>query len=119
MTNITSFLSVRNGVLHLFKKDDSMGDSVYNSLLIIMLVSCTGVPVLAWLDTPKFLQYLQKWEEFQVGRNLKFVEFGVKRIKYCDLSYFSSIKHSIRKKKNIYLIWSLLLNCPKMSKFNV
>ncbi|GFG38414.1 hypothetical protein Cfor_06730 [Coptotermes formosanus] len=67
--NVISFLGLRNGVLHLFKKDDSIGDSIYNSLLIIMLVNCTGVPVLAWLDTPKFVQYLHKWEEFQVGSN--------------------------------------------------
>ncbi|GFG29283.1 hypothetical protein Cfor_09486, partial [Coptotermes formosanus] len=63
--NVISFLSVRNGVLNLFKKEDSIGDSIYNSLLIISLVNCTGVPVLAWLDTPKFVQYLHKWEEFQ------------------------------------------------------
>ncbi|GFG36031.1 hypothetical protein Cfor_05620, partial [Coptotermes formosanus] len=63
--NVISFLSVRNGLLYLFKKDDSIGESIYNSLLIMMLVNGTCVPVLAWLDTPKFVQYLHKWKEFQ------------------------------------------------------
>jgi hypothetical protein len=75
--SVTAFLNVRNGVLQLFKKEDSIGDSVYNSLLIIMLVNCTGVPVLEWLDTPEFVQYLHKWEEFQVGNRSKFLEFSV------------------------------------------
>jgi len=64
-----SFFSARDSVLHLFKKDDSMSDSIFNILMIIMLVNCTGIPVLAWIDTPKFVQYLHKWEQFQVGNN--------------------------------------------------
>ena len=64
-----SFLNARNIVLHLFKKDDSIGVSIFNSMMIVILLNCTGVPVLACLDTPKFVQYLHKWEEFQVGSN--------------------------------------------------
>ena len=64
-----SFLSARDSVLHLFKKDDSISGTVCNIVLIVMLVNCTGIPVLAWIDTPKFVQYLHKWEQFQVGNN--------------------------------------------------
>jgi hypothetical protein len=64
-----SFLSARDSVLHLFKKDGSISDSIFNALLIVVLVNCTAVPVLAWIDTPKFVQYLHKWEKFQVGSN--------------------------------------------------
>jgi len=64
-----SLLSARDSVLHLFKKDDNLSDSIFNILMILMLVNCIGVPVFAWIDTPKFVQYLQKWEQFQVGIN--------------------------------------------------
>jgi hypothetical protein len=64
-----SFLSAWNSILNVFKKGDSISESIYNSVLIIMLVGCTGFPVLSWIDTPKFVQYLHKWEQFQVGSN--------------------------------------------------
>ena len=69
VVNIMSFLNARNIVLHLLKKDDSIGVSIFNSMMIVILLNCTGVPVSAWLDTPNFLQYLLKWEQFQVGSN--------------------------------------------------
>jgi hypothetical protein len=67
--NIMSFLSAKDSVLHLFKKDDNFSDSIFDALLTLMLVIFTSVPVLAWIDTPKFLQYLHKWKKFQVGNN--------------------------------------------------
>jgi len=67
--NIMSFFSAKDSVLNLFKKDDSMSDSIFNIIVILMLVNRIGVPVLAWVDTPKFVQYLHKWEQFQVGNN--------------------------------------------------
>jgi hypothetical protein len=69
VVNILSFLSARDSVLHLFNKDDNVSGTVSNILLIVMLVTSFGVPVLAWIDTPKFVQYLHKWEQFQVGTN--------------------------------------------------
>ena len=69
VVNIMSFLSAWNSDLHLFKKNDNISDSLVIFVLIIMLVNCTGVPVLAWIDTPKFVQYLHRWEQFQVGNN--------------------------------------------------
>ena len=69
VVNTMSFLSARESVLHLFKKDDNVSDSIFNILVIVMLVNCIGVPMLAWMDTPKFVQYLHKWEHFQVGNN--------------------------------------------------
>jgi hypothetical protein len=66
VVNILSFFSARDSVLHLFQRGDNIGNSVYNIFVIILLVNCSGVPVLAWIDTPKFVQYLHKWEQFQV-----------------------------------------------------
>jgi len=62
-------LSVCYNVLHFFKKDDNFSDSISNILPIVLTVNNTAVPVLAWIDTPKFVQYLHKWEQFQVGNN--------------------------------------------------
>ena len=64
-----SILSARDSVLHLFKKDENFSDSIFDAFLTLMLVVFMGVPVLAWIDTPKFVQYLHKWEKFQVGNN--------------------------------------------------
>jgi hypothetical protein len=79
-----SFLSAMINILHGFKKDDGISEYVFSSFQIVLLVSCTGVPVLAWLDTPKCLQYLHKWEKFQVG-NSEFLKFSVnsKSLNFC------------------------------------
>jgi len=69
VVNILSFFSARESVLNLFQKDDNVTESICNTLLIFVLVNCTGVPLLAWIDTPKFVQYLHKWEKFQVSSN--------------------------------------------------
>jgi len=69
VVNILSFFSARDSVLNLFKKDDSMSDSIFNSALLVMLVSCSSFPVFSLIDSPKFVQYLHKWEQFQVGNN--------------------------------------------------
>jgi len=62
-----SFLSVKDSVLNLLEKADNISYSIYNAVLIVILFNCIGVPVLAWIDTPKFVQYLHKWEQFQVS----------------------------------------------------
>jgi hypothetical protein len=72
-----SILSTLKVILNAFKKEESISDSIYNCIQIILLVNCTGVPVLSWIDTPKFVQYLHKWEEFQVSSNSEFLQFIV------------------------------------------
>jgi len=67
--NIMSFLSAKNSVLNFFKTDDNISDSIYNIILTVLLVSFTGIPVLTWIDTPKFVQYLHKWVQFQVSND--------------------------------------------------
>ena len=76
VVNILSFLSARDSVLPLFNKDDNVSGTLSNILLIVMLVSSLGVPVLAWIDTTKFVQYLHKWEQFQVGSNWELLEIS-------------------------------------------
>jgi hypothetical protein len=64
-----SFFSAKDSILNLFKNYDDIIDSIYDILVKDLLVNCTDVPVLAWIDTPKFVQYLHKWEQFRVGNN--------------------------------------------------
>jgi hypothetical protein len=70
-----SFLSAWKNILNVFKKDGSINDFAFNVVVIVMLINCTAVPVLSWIDTPKFVQYLHKWEQFQVGSNLEYLQF--------------------------------------------
>jgi hypothetical protein len=97
VVNILSFCSAKGIVLHLYKKNDNISDTVFNILLIVMLVNCIGVPVLAWIDTPKFVQYLHKWEKYQVGSNWEFLEFGFNWKYIFDLSFFCSTRYKICK----------------------
>jgi len=69
VVTIMSFFSAKDSVLNLFKKDDTISGTIGNILRIVLLVNCIGVPVLAWIDTSKFVQYLHKWEQFQVSNN--------------------------------------------------
>jgi hypothetical protein len=69
VVNILSFFSAKSMVLDLYKKNDNISDMVFNILVIVSLVNTIVVPVLAWIDTPKFVQYLHKWEKYQVGSN--------------------------------------------------
>jgi hypothetical protein len=49
-----------------------MNDTVFTFMIIINLANCTCVPVLAWLDTPKAIQYFKQWEQFQVRGDSNF-----------------------------------------------
>jgi hypothetical protein len=72
-----SFLTARDILLHVFKKDDRINGTIFSILMMVVLVYCSGVPVLSWIDTPKFVQYLHKWKQFQVGCNSEFLQFIV------------------------------------------
>jgi len=38
----------------------------FNALMLLAVVVSCCVPVLLWLDCPKYVQYLNSWSEFQV-----------------------------------------------------
>jgi hypothetical protein len=80
VVNITTFFSVTDRLLLLFKNNDDIGDCIYNSIFIVILANCTCVPVLAWLDTPKAVHYFKKWEKFQVGSDSDFLRFDIQYV---------------------------------------
>jgi len=45
--------------------DDFVRHTFYALMLVSVVVSCC-VPLLFWLDCPKYVQYLNSWLEFQV-----------------------------------------------------
>jgi hypothetical protein len=38
----------------------------FNALMLFAVVVSCCIPVLFWLDCPKYVQYLNRWAEFQV-----------------------------------------------------
>jgi hypothetical protein len=50
----------------LLEKNDDFLTYTYNTLMLFGVVVSCCVPVLFWLDCPKYFQYLNRWAEFQV-----------------------------------------------------
>jgi hypothetical protein len=69
VVNILSFCSAWGSFLNVYKNADNSSGTVSYIMVMIMLVNSLGAPVLAWIDTPKSVQYLHRWEQFQVGSN--------------------------------------------------
>jgi len=69
VVDIMSFLSAWESFLNLYKDVDNSSGTVSCILVMVMLVNSLGAPVLAWIDTPKSVQYLHRWKQFQVGSN--------------------------------------------------
>jgi hypothetical protein len=67
LVDIMSLLSTWDGSLNAYKNVDNFSSSVAHILVMVMSVNCLAAPVLAWIDTPKSVQYLHRWEQFQVG----------------------------------------------------
>jgi hypothetical protein len=63
------------------KNDDFLGYTFNALMLFAVLISCC-VPVLFWLDCPKYVQYLNRWAEFQVT----YINISVK-ISPIDITY--------------------------------
>ena len=74
-----SFFSARDSVLNLFKKDDSMSGSIFNILMVVMLVNCIGVLVLAWVDTPKLVLNKSEFTEYYKFPN---IYLEITKVKY-------------------------------------
>ena len=53
-------------MLKLFEKNDDFLTFTFNALMLDAVVVSCCVPVLFWLDCPKYVRYLNRWAEFQV-----------------------------------------------------
>jgi hypothetical protein len=67
LVNITTYFSVRDGVIPLFKKEDRLDDLTMHAIMMTTdLLNVVCVPLLAWFDAPKAVHYFVKWATFQV-----------------------------------------------------
>jgi hypothetical protein len=63
---VVAYFNTIDILLTLLGKNDDFLLFTFNALMLYgVAVSCC-VPVLFWLDCPKYVQYLNRWEEFQV-----------------------------------------------------
>jgi hypothetical protein len=68
LVNITTYFSVRYGIITLFMDADGFEDLIYAVMMVVLLLNVVCVPVLAWFDAPKAVRYFDKWAKFQVSR---------------------------------------------------
>ena len=110
VVNIMSFLSGGYSILYLFKRDDNISVTVFNIFVIVNLVNYIGIPVLTWIDTPKFVQYLHKWETFQVSNNSRSWSSASTKNNYfsCLISTVWDSKFEKRHNLNTFLIHNCL-----------
>ena len=50
----------------LLGENDDFLTYTFNALMLLAVAVSCCVPVLLWLDCPKYVQYLNSWAEFQV-----------------------------------------------------
>jgi hypothetical protein len=63
---LLAYFNAGDLLFKLYEKNDDFLTSTFNALLLdAVAVSCC-LPVLLWLDCPKYVQYLNRWAEFQV-----------------------------------------------------
>jgi hypothetical protein len=65
LVNTTTYFGVRYKIIPFFKNNDEFENLVYMVMLILVVLTFVLIPVFAWLDAPKTVQYLEEWKKFQ------------------------------------------------------
>jgi zinc transporter ZupT len=60
------YFNARDILLKIFERNDDFLAYIFNGLLLNAVVFSGCLPVFLWIDCHKFVQYLNKWVEFQV-----------------------------------------------------
>lgn len=66
LVNTATYFGVRYKVIPFFQENDDLENRVYIAMLLLLALSFSYVPVFAWLDAPKVVQYFEEWKQFQV-----------------------------------------------------
>lgn len=66
LVNTATYFGVRYKIIPFFQEDDELENRVYIAMLLLLAFSFLYVPVFAWLDVPKAIQYFEEWKQFQV-----------------------------------------------------
>jgi hypothetical protein len=62
---------VRDKIVPFFQNNDEFENLVYVISTLLILLNCVCVPVFAWFDAPKAVEYLENWKLFQVRTYLR------------------------------------------------
>jgi hypothetical protein len=66
-------------LLTLLEKGEDFLMYIFNGLLLNAMLLSGSIPALIWLDCPKFVQYMNRWAEFQVRHSSNWwAEFQVR-----------------------------------------
>ena len=63
---VVAYFNAGDILLILLGKNHDFLTYTFNALMLFAVVLSCCVPVLFWLDGPKYVQYLNRWAEFQV-----------------------------------------------------
>ena len=63
---VVAYFNTRDIFFILMGNNDDFLTHTFNALMLLAVVVSCCVPVLLWLDCPKYVQYLNSWSEFQV-----------------------------------------------------
>ena len=80
--------------ISLGKSDDFLAYTINALMLVAVLFPCC-VPVLFWLDCPKYVQYLSNWAEFQVTYINISLMIGPINILLYIIDLIIKIKHNV------------------------
>jgi hypothetical protein len=63
---VLAYFNAGDILFKLLEKNDDFLTNTFNALLLNAVVVSCCLPVLLWLDCPKYVQYLNTWSELQV-----------------------------------------------------
>ena len=63
---VVAYFNTRDFLFVLMGKNDDFLRHTFKALMMLAIVVSCCVPVLLWLDCPKYVEYLNSWAEFQV-----------------------------------------------------
>jgi hypothetical protein len=61
-----AYFNTRDILFVLLGNNDDFLTYTFNALMLIAVIVSCWVPALFWLDSPKYVLYLNRWAEFQV-----------------------------------------------------
>jgi len=63
---VVAYFNTRDILFILLGNNNDFLTYTFNALMLIAVIVSCCAPVLFWLDCPKYVQYLNRWAEFQV-----------------------------------------------------
>jgi hypothetical protein len=91
---VLAYFNAGHILFQLFAKNNDFLTQTFNALLLEAVVFCCCLPVLMWLDSPRYVQYFNQWDEFQV--------------KYINITCLCNCLADDNNKAKLLVVYSLL-----------